>query len=410
MKPGSNYRIFAVAGMAAFAVLASYLLLYVSQGLQDGTDIPPRSANATIVVAKGIDIIDSGVTFNPPFIRTVIGHNDTVTWVNRNDTSITLEGLHGGYFNSPNFQNATLAPGESFSFTFGMTGMYQYHEKSSGKFGTVLVSTEELEESRLAPASPSILQKSPEEVARVMAKAVDPGDDVASLRLNNTRVVAYTTEKGADIIVPRLLCITCDQSSYHPLHYGSAPGRAAFPLSKNMDKLMNFTKGVMDAAGYRMDGSEHVDATNFGDMAHITIYQKVNGGWILPIPGARFTFMKDFTMIELGRWYESDSISSYRFGLGSDQARKVAEDFMDGEATRNPQIAKYGYRLAGAGLARVSVIDDKVMYIVPISYESTSEEYLDDKGHCGSPAVQTFEVMVDASAGRSFDWQLAACM
>lgn len=274
----------------------------------------------------------------------------------------------------------------------------------------MLVSTIELKDARLAPASPSILQKSPEEVARAMVKAVDPGDDIASLRLNNTRVVAYTTEKGADIIVSRPLCTTCDQSSYYPLHYGSAPGKAAFPMSIDMNRMMNFTRGVIEAAGYRMDGSEHADATNFGDRAEISIYQKVNGGWILPLPGARFNFMEDWTQTELGRWYENGSISSYRFGLSSDQAQEVARDFMDREVASNPQVAKYGYRPTGAGLARINVIDDKLMYIVPVSYESTIQEYLDDKDHCGRPAMQTFEVMVDASAGRSFDWRLAACM
>lgn len=419
MKPVSNYRLFMVAGgiIAASAILAAYFL-YISQAPQTGTDAAivtthdddDGGRNATIVVAKGIDAIDSGVTFNPPFVRVIAGHNDTVTWVNRNETSITLGGIHGGFFRAPYFENVTLAPGESFSFTYGnRTGIYQYYEKSAGRFGTVLVSTEELEEARVSPASPSILQKSPEETAKVIAKAVDPGDDIASVRLDNTRMVAYVTQKGVDILVPRL-CTTCDPSSYYPVHYASAPGKAAFPMSKSTSRLMNFTKGVMEAAGYRMDGSEQIDAVNSGDTAHISIYQKVNREWALPVPGAYFAFAKDYTIIELGRWYENGSISTYRFGLSPDQAREVAGDFMDGEVAENPQIAKYAYRLEGVGQAQVNIIDDKVMYIVPVAYAATNPEYLDDRDHCNRPAWQTFEVMVDAATGKSFDWQLATCV
>lgn len=106
MKPVSNYRLFMVAGgiIAASAILAAYFL-YISQAPQTGTDAAITTThddddggrNATIVVAKGIDAIDSGITFNPPFVRVIAGHNDTVTWVNRNETSITLGGIHGAF-------------------------------------------------------------------------------------------------------------------------------------------------------------------------------------------------------------------------------------------------------------------------------------------------------------------------
>lgn len=80
MKSGSNYRVPIAAVMAASAALAAFLVLYFSQGTQTDTEVAPLTGkNATVIIAKGIDAIDSGVTFNPPFIRVIAGHNDTVT-------------------------------------------------------------------------------------------------------------------------------------------------------------------------------------------------------------------------------------------------------------------------------------------------------------------------------------------
>lgn len=158
--------------------------------------------------------------------------------------------------------------------------MHQYHV-DSGWPGTVLASTTELEAGRLAPAL--ILQKSHEEVARKIARAVDSGDDISSVRLNDIRAIAYTTAAGADIIVRKQLCIICHSSSYEPLIYTGPP---ILPPSADMDVLMNFTKGVMGDIGYSMDGSEWIDAVDFGSRAEITVRQKA-GGWILPGSGSQ---------------------------------------------------------------------------------------------------------------------------
>lgn len=378
---------------------------------QHGGNISPSSSanNSTVIISKGIDVIDSGVTFNPPFVRTIIGLNNTVTWINKNDTSVDLESPYGGSL----FRNVTILPNDSFSFAFNQTGVYYYYEKNAGKEGIVVVSTEELESSRLPLASPSILQDRTEDlqdIARTIIQAVDKEDDVASIRLNNTRMVAYTTEQDGDIIVPRLLCTLCQQTGYQPILYRSPLGKPIiYPSEANMEKMMNFTKAVMQDIGYRIDGTEWIDAVNFGDRAEITIHQKVNGGWILPIPGARFSFMTDWTWIELARWYDNESISNFEFGLGSDEAEKIAEKFMNNEVNDNSGLEKYQYELSMVGDARIEIIDDKVMYLVGTGYKATNPSYYDAEGHCGQPAYGNFDVLVDASTGIPFGWRFAMC-
>lgn len=105
----------------------------------------------------------------------------------------------------------------------------------------------------------------------------------------------------------------------------------------------------------------------------------------------------------------NEGIAGYGFGLSSDDAQKVARDFMDAEVNRHPMLAKYRYEYSGVQDARVEIIDDKVMYTVPISYQTTNPEYLDDKDHCDRPASQGVEVLVDASTGQAFDWRYSPC-
>lgn len=400
--------------IALGAIVVILILMVAQVGLEhtDVNQVPDDSSNGrnntSIVISKGIDDIDSGVTFNPPFARTIMDINNTVTWINQNETSITLQSPYEGYL----FKNITIAPGQSFSFTFNRTGTYPTYEVNAGKFGIILVSTEEMESSRVAVSKPSILQddgKDLEMLATTVIQAAQKGDDISGIRLNNTLMVAYTTDKGGDIIVPRDLCTLCSERTFRPIFYRSALGKPIiYPAAGDMER-MNFAAGIMQKIGYKMDGTEWIDAVNYGDRADITISQKVNGGWILPIPGARFTFMTDWTWIELSRWYDNESISNFKFGLGSDDAEKIAVNFMNNEVSTNGELEKYKYELGTSGDARITIIDDKVMYVVPTGYRTTNPMYSDDVGHCGEPASGSFDVLVDAATGTSFSWQYSMC-
>lgn len=407
-----------IVGMASgLGAIAVVLILMVAQVGVEHTGNPyvpednnsDGSNNTSIIISKGIDDIDSGVTFDPPFARTIMGINNTITWVNHNDTSVTLQSPYDGYL----FKNITIAPGESFSFTFNRTGTYPTYEINAGKDGIILVSTEEIEYSRLVVSAPSILQddsKDLEMLATTVIQAAQKDDDISSIRLNNTRLVAYTTDKGGDVIVPRDLCISCTERFYQPIFYRSPLGNPIiYPSEGNMERMKNFTNAVMQEIGYTMDGTEWIDAVNYGDRADITISQKVTGGWILPIPNARFGFMTDWTWIELGRWYDSESLSNFEFGLGSQAAEEIAVNFMNNEVSTNVELEKYRYELSRTGEARITIIDDKVMYVVPTGYSTTNKIYYDDIGHCGEPASGSFDVLVDAATGTPFNWQYSSC-
>ena len=392
--------VFAGITLAVFSTGGSY----VSREFHP-TPVP----TASIIISNPIDDIDSGVTFNPPFARAIIGINNTIIWINQNNTSIALRSPYSGYL----FNNVTIAPDESFSFTFNRTGIYPIYEINAGKFGLVLVTTQELESSRLAVATSSILQddsRDLEMLATTIIKAVQKDDNISSIRLNNTQMVAYATEEDADIIVPRDLCSLCSERNYQPILYRSPLGKPIiYPSEANMGKMKNFTNAVMQEIGYAMDGTERIDASNYGDRAEITISQKVNGGWILPIPGARFTFLTDWTWIELSRWYDNKNISNFEFGMGSDKAEQIAVDFMNNEVSTNLELAKYGYQFGTSNDARVTIMDDKVMYVVSTGYKTTNPIYSNDMGHCGEPASGRFDVLVDSATGVPFDWQHSMC-
>lgn len=398
------------SGLGAIAIVLILMLAQIGVEHRDPRlDNNETSSYATIVISEGIDDIDSGVTFNPPIARTIMGFNNTVIWINQNSTSIILRSPYEGYL----FGNTTVAQGGNFSYTFERPGVYAVYEVNTGKSGTIIVSTTEIESSRLALSAPSILQDDSKDLnmlAKAVIKAAQIDDDIESTRLNNTRMVAYVTDSGGDIIVPRDLCMLCSHRNYLPIHYASALGDPIiYPSEGNMERMKNFTAALMQEIGYTMDGTEWIDAVNYGTRADITISQQVNGGWILPIPGAQLSFMDNWTWINLGRWYDNESISGFDFELGSDAAEDVAVKFMNNEVDTNPVLKMYKYELSRTGEARVTIIDDKVMYLVPLGYRTTDPIYFDDRGHCGEPASGSFDVLVDAGSGTPFDWQYSMC-
>jgi hypothetical protein len=271
-----------------------------------------------------------------------------------------------------------------------------------------------LESTRLPVSAPSILQDDSKDLkllAKTLIQAAQKDDNISSIRLNNTRLVAYATDSGGDIIIPRDLCTLCSDREWQPILYRSPLGKPIiYPSEANMEKMEDFTNSVMKEIGYMMDGTEWIDEVNFGNRAEITISQKVNGGWILPIPGARFSFIDNWTWIELSRWYDNEGISGFEFGLGSDDAEEIAKEFMNNEVATNPELEKYRYQFGWSGDARISIIDDKVMYVVPTGYRTTKPIYYDDVGHCGEPASGSFDVLVDAATGTAFDWRYSLCI
>jgi len=87
----------------------------------------------SIPINSGIDTSSKG--YSPDVIHVVIGVNNTVKWVNNDNSIHTVTSGTAGLFDSGN-----LNAGQSWTFTFKTPGTYQYHCIYHGWMtGTVIV-------------------------------------------------------------------------------------------------------------------------------------------------------------------------------------------------------------------------------------------------------------------------------
>ncbi len=94
----------------------------------------PNSKASIVGISKGT-VITGNLTLIPETITVVMGINNTVTWINDDDTAHGIASDKGGddSWGSP----GVLYPGDSFSVTFNSTGIYEYpgvpHPWETGK-------------------------------------------------------------------------------------------------------------------------------------------------------------------------------------------------------------------------------------------------------------------------------------
>lgn len=62
---------------------------------------------------------DTGKTFHPPYVKVVIGINNTVTWVNEDTAAHTVTSVKMLF-------DATIQPMQTFSYVFTKPGIYEY--------------------------------------------------------------------------------------------------------------------------------------------------------------------------------------------------------------------------------------------------------------------------------------------
>ncbi len=79
----------------------------------------PNTASTTSLPAR-VAVSIKNFAFNPASMSIKAGTK--VTWTNNDSVSHTVTSDSGTLFDS-----STLAPGQSFSFTFGSSGTYSYH-------------------------------------------------------------------------------------------------------------------------------------------------------------------------------------------------------------------------------------------------------------------------------------------
>jgi plastocyanin len=108
---------FALVGCAALAIgLAAVLLM--------------PAPVSTVVFPEGSSLV-SGSGIEPQVVRVTIGVNNTVMWINQDETSHSVASDYvdpaSGAFDSYAQGTGLIAPGETFQFTFTQPGTYEYY-------------------------------------------------------------------------------------------------------------------------------------------------------------------------------------------------------------------------------------------------------------------------------------------
>lgn len=325
--------------------------------------------------------------YSPQVIKVVLGVNSTVVWLNEDlvPSSVTSDQGH--------FDSGPIQPNQTWSYTFTKEGIYDYHsEPHPWMKGVVIVTTAEIESSNLTPSKP--FRVSAEELAKMLVAAMN--DQIVTKRLDTATDLAYTTKKG-DIIIPKIT------REYSPVQYRveeSVIKLYEFYESKSELEALEFMSNFMRSIGLKLDGSEWINVENFGDSIVISMHQ-TNHGWIVMNEFVRFSFYKDRLWIEMGRWY--DDIQKMELRISQDDAKGIAKKFMDLEIEESAELRRNNYFSGKAHTPRMEIVDHKLMYVVPVHYES--EEKFEGY-HC---PLRTFEVFVDPHSGMPFGWRFPAC-
>lgn len=91
---------------------------------------PARPQVSTVVFPEGSSL-ESGSEISPKLIRVTIGVNNTVMWVNQDETSHSVVSDYvdpaSGALDSYAQGEGRIAPGETFQFTFTQPGTYDYY-------------------------------------------------------------------------------------------------------------------------------------------------------------------------------------------------------------------------------------------------------------------------------------------
>ncbi|MCV0367672.1 MAG: cupredoxin domain-containing protein [Nitrosopumilus sp.] len=82
-----------------------------------------RKEPSYVIIPLGAVIVEN-TSLIPEEITVVLGKNNTITWINDDDTAHTFVSDKGG---SESWSTGMIKPGESSSVTFNNTGIFSYH-------------------------------------------------------------------------------------------------------------------------------------------------------------------------------------------------------------------------------------------------------------------------------------------
>ena len=110
-----------LAMIAAVISLGAFAFVIPAVSAQSTSTISTISTNvANVSIVSGAQNPNNGQFYDPANVTVVMGMNNTVVWTNNDSTNHTVVALDGSF-------SATLQPGQTFTHTFTVPGVYNYH-------------------------------------------------------------------------------------------------------------------------------------------------------------------------------------------------------------------------------------------------------------------------------------------
>ena len=124
---GRNVAILIVV-IVVVAAVAGY---YITSGMGSSpkTSTTTGATQSTIQIASGTGASNGALNFSPQSIKVVVGVNNTISWVNNDNTehTITFTSAPSGVSTSSISDSNNLTPGNTYTVTLTTPGTYQFH-------------------------------------------------------------------------------------------------------------------------------------------------------------------------------------------------------------------------------------------------------------------------------------------
>ncbi len=125
----TRYKVLVVTStiiIVSFLLFNIFYVTYPDSMIQDISEWSVKYVDTmpTVIIPKGA-VIEGHEMLIPKVITVVLGINNTVTWINEDDTThgITSDNGPDGEWGT----SGVLKPGEMYSHTFNESGIFSYH-------------------------------------------------------------------------------------------------------------------------------------------------------------------------------------------------------------------------------------------------------------------------------------------
>jgi len=197
--------------------------------------------------------------------------------------------------------------------------------------------------------SASFVDLPPDEIVEKLIAVTNDGnmEKISDSKQNSV----YTTQKG-DIRITK----ENTNSDYSQFVDYSIHGKEnAIPK----DQAEIFADYVFGQIGYKRDGSEWVDMTDFGNRKEIVIQQRKDG-WIIENEMHRFNFQNDMTSIQIGHWYTN--LDAFEIKYSQDDAKKIAYDFIQSKINSDSRLREMNLEISYPEYTQMKILQDHLVY------------------------------------------------